>query len=258
MWIEQTFLLIIPDSVTNPEMDPIWLQSCGFLPRRKVALSLMIMEVSLDTWCWTQMCFPIKVTGSVWIEPNKRLWWDYFDHVYVQLKDARYVFGLWTQTRNLTVLAVFCGEPFDGSSQIYKSCDKIAKMALNILGGGSLVSVEKNVEILPLPNNGFIKFGRRYSTILRPKASWEKAMLKMEVGGLMGLDFFWGTKHFHWCFFFEIPVSQQVGFGLSSSMVLLPKSPGTLVQGEKIVENRHSPCTIRNGNKCCQRYLNMT
>ena len=59
-------------------------------------------------------------------------------------------------------------------------------------------------------------------------------MLKMEVGGLMGLDFFWGTKHFHWCvFFFEIPVSQQVGFGLSSSMVLLPKSPGTLVQGEK-------------------------
>ena len=108
----------------------------GFLLPRKVALSLMIMEVSLDTWCWTQMCFPIKVTGSVWIEPNKRLWWDYFDHVYVQLKDARYAFGLWTQTRNLTVLAVFCGEPFDGSSQIYKSCDKIAKMALNILGGG--------------------------------------------------------------------------------------------------------------------------
>ena len=78
MWIEQTFLLIIPDSVTNPEMDPIWrkdfwndwnqpstvdcrLQRCGFLLPRKVALSLMIMEVSLDTWCWTQMCFRIKV-----------------------------------------------------------------------------------------------------------------------------------------------------------------------------------------------------
>lgn len=121
---------------------------------------------------------------------------------------------------------MFCGEPFDGSSQIYKSCDKIAKMALNILGGGSLVSVEKNVEILPLPNNGFIKFGRRYSTILRPKASWEKAMLKMEVGGLMGLDFFLGDKALPLVFFFEIPVSQQVGFGLSSSMVLLPKSPG--------------------------------
>ena len=76
-------------------------------------------------------------------------------------------------------------------------------MALNILGGGSLVSVEKNVEILPLPNNGFIKFDLRYSTILRPKASWEKAMLKMEVGGLMGLDFLGGTKHFHWCVFFS-------------------------------------------------------
>lgn len=152
---------------------------------------------------------------------------------------------------------MFCGEPFDGSSQIYKSCDKIAKMALNILGGGSLVSVEKNVEILPLPNNGFIKFGRRYSTILRPKASWEKAMLKMEVGGLMGLDFFLGDKALPLVFFFRNPSFATGWFWALFVYGSFTQEPGTLVQGEKIVENRHSPCTIRNGNKCCQRYLNM-
>ena len=102
-------------------------------------------------------------------------------------------------------------------------------------GGGSLVSVEKNVEILPLPNNGFIKFDRRYSTILRPKASWEKAMLKMEVGGLMGLDFLGGTKHFHWCgfFFFRNPSFATGWFWALFVYGSLTQEPGDLGSGWK-------------------------
>ncbi len=54
--------------ISRDEPSTIDSKVVGFL--RKVVLSLTIMEVSLDTWCWTQLCF-LKVIGSVRIQPRK-------------------------------------------------------------------------------------------------------------------------------------------------------------------------------------------